>query len=96
VPYFTRGEFDVQLEDLIMQVGRLCDERSRDAALANARRTLTLAHERFKRGEKMPAKDRVALANAIEKVRTVAHGDERCQDQLADIEDYVESNLLEP
>lgn len=94
--YFTRGEFDVQLEDLLMQVGRLCDERSRDAVLANARRALTMAQERFKRGEKMPAKDRAAFASAIEKIRTVTHGDERCQDQIADIEDYIESNLLEP
>jgi hypothetical protein len=95
VAYYSQGEFDVKFEDLLQQVERLCDERSRDAALAGARRSLLLTAERFKRKEKLAAKDRQQLANALETVRRTMGADTRYQDQIADIEDYVDANWIE-
>jgi hypothetical protein len=77
-----------------MQVERLCDERSRDASLAGARRSLLLVNERLRRKEKIPEKDRRLLSNAMETIRRATRGDERCHNQIADVEDYVDDNLM--
>lgn len=93
--YYNSSEFDVKFEDLLQQVERLCDEHSRDAALANARRALKLFLDRFRRHEKISALDRQSLANALEQVRRVMGRDTRYHDQIADVEDFVDDNYVE-
>jgi hypothetical protein len=89
------SEFDVKFEDLIQQVERMCDERSRDVALANAKRGLQLILEKFRRQEKLGLLERQSMANALETVRRTMGRDTRYFDQIADIEDYVDDNLVE-
>jgi hypothetical protein len=91
--YHSRGEFDVQFADLLSATERLCEERSRDAALAGARRTLLLLQERFKRGELMPLMDRKSLTSATEILRRHTRGDEKFYDQISDVEDFIDENL---
>lgn len=89
------SEFDVKFEDLIQQVERLCDERSRDVALGNAKRGLQLILEKVRRQEKLGLLERQSMANALETVRRTMGRDTRYFDQIADIEDYVDDNLVE-
>jgi hypothetical protein len=91
--YHSRGEFDVQFADLLSATERLCDERSRDQALAGARHSLLLLRDRFKRGEKLPEKERRQLTGATEILRRVSRGDEKFHDQIADIEDFIDEQL---
>jgi hypothetical protein len=88
------SEFDVKFEDLIQQVERMCDERSRDVALANAKRGLQLILEKVRRQEKLGLLERQSMANALETVRRTMGRDTRYFDQIADIEDYVDDNLV--
>ncbi len=94
--YYNNSEFDVKFEDLLQQVERLCDERSRDVALANARRALKLFLDRFRANEKISLLDRQSMANALEAVRRAMGRDTRYFDQIADIEDYVDDNYVQP
>ncbi len=89
------SEFEVKFEDLIQQIDRLCDERSRDAALANARRGLVQLLEAFRRQEKIGLIERHTMANALETIRRTMGRDTRYFDQIADIEYYVDDNLVQ-
>lgn len=89
------SEFEVKFEDLIQQVERMCDERSRDVALANAKRGLQQILEKVRRQEKVGLLERQSMANALETVRRTMGRDTRYFDQIADIEDYVDDNLVE-
>jgi len=91
--YHSRGEFDVQFADLLSATERMCDERSRDQALAAARHALLLLQARFKRGEKLPEKDRRQLTGATEVLRRVSRGDDKFHDQICDIEDFIDEEL---
>ena len=91
--YHSRGEFDVQFADLLSATERLCDERSRDQALASARHSLLLLRDKFKRGEMLPQKDRRQLVGATEVLRRVTRGDEKFHDQIADLEDFIDEHL---
>lgn len=88
----TKGEFDIQMGDLLLQVDRLLEERSRDAPLQVARRTLGQIAHRLKRGEKLDPKERQSFAGVLETVHKAAGGDEAMQDRLADLEDWIDAN----
>lgn len=93
--YQNSSEFDVKFEDLIQQIDRMCDERSRDVALSNAKRGLQLILEKVRRKEKLGLLERQTMANALETVRRTMGRDTRYFDQIFDIEDYVDDNLME-
>ncbi len=89
------SEFDVKFEELMLEVTKLCDERSRDAALASARRSLQLSFERFKRGEKIGLLEQKSMVTAMDAVRRAMGRDTRLFEQMADLEDFVDGNYVE-
>jgi hypothetical protein len=89
----TQGEFDVQMSDVILQVDRLCADRPRDGALSGARRNLGVIADRMKRGQKVDARDRQTLATAFGAIRSAVGSDDAFEDKIADLEDWIDSNL---
>jgi hypothetical protein len=92
--FSSRGEFEVQVADVLLRVDRICDERSNDHPLASARRSLSLLAERFKKSEKIGPRDRLTLSTSLETIRQAMGSDSTLEERLFDIEDYVDLHLL--